>query len=68
MEARPSSLRSCPHEFGHFWNRIFFNPDSCGRGLSLFDSLGEEWGGGGGGRGGLVLSCPDKLHLGLKIL
>ena len=57
MEARPSSLRSCPHEFGHFWNRIFFYPDSCGRGLSLFDSLG--------GKGGLVLSCPDKLHLGL---
>ena len=48
MEARPSSLRSCPHEFGHFWNRIFFNPDSCERGLSLFDSLGE----GGGGAGG----------------
>ena len=65
MEARPSSLRSCPHEFGHFWNRIFFYPDSCGRGLSLFDSLGEA---GGEGRGGLVLSCPDKLHLGLKIL
>ena len=62
MEARPSSLRSCPHEFGHFWNRIFFYPDSCGRGLSLFDSLGGR---GGGGGGGLVLSCPDKLHLGL---
>ena len=58
MEARPSSLRSCPHEFGHFWNRIFFYPDSCGRGLSLFDSLG-------GGRGGLVLSYPDKPPLGL---
>ena len=62
MEARPSSLRSCPHEFGHFWNRIFFYPDSCGRGLILFDSLGGR---GGGARGGLVLSCPDKLHLGL---
>ena len=61
MEARPRSLRSCPHEFGHFWNRIFFYPDSCGRSLSLFDSLGGR----GGGRGGLVLSCPDKLHLGL---
>ena len=59
MEARPSSLRSCPHEFGHFWNRIFFYPDSCRRGLSLFDFLG------GGGGGGLVLSCPDKLPLGL---
>ena len=48
MEARPSSLRSCPHEFGHFWNRIFFYPDSSGRGVSLFDSLGDREGGGGG--------------------
>ena len=51
-EARPSSLRSCPHEFGHFWNRIFFNPDSCGRGLSLFDSLGV------GGGGGISIVLP----------
>lgn len=55
MEARPSSLRSCPHEFGHFWNRIFFYPDSCGRGLSLFDSLGEA---GGGGAGGISIVLP----------
>ena len=55
MEARPSSLRSCPHEFGHFWNRIFFYPDSCGRGLSLFDSLGE---GRGGGAGGISIVLP----------
>lgn len=59
MEARPSSLRSCPHEFGHFWNRIFFYPDSSGRGVSLFDSLGDREG------GGVVLSCPNKLLLGL---
>lgn len=60
MEARSSSLRSCPHEFGHFWNRIFFYPDSSGRGVSLFDSLGDREGG-----GGVVLSCPNKLLLGL---
>ena len=55
MEARPSSLRSCPHEFGHFWNRIFFYPDSCGRGLILFDSLGGR---GGGGAGGISIVLP----------
>ena len=63
MEARPSSLRSCPHEFGHFWNRIFFYPDSSGRGVSLFDSLGDREGGGGS----IVL--PQQTALGsLKIL
>ena len=25
-------FRPCPHESGHFWNRIFFCPYSCGRG------------------------------------
>ena len=47
MEARPSSLRSCPHEFGHFWNRIFFYPDS-----SLRGGKGGEGGKGGRGEGG----------------
>ena len=43
MEARPSSLRSCPHEFGHFWNRIFF--------LSGFFSAE-------GGEGGISIVLP----------